>query len=205
MFRPANVRATIDSLHANVAILDGDGAITEVNDGWRRFGEQRNGTSDCVGLNYVRVCQNAAERGDKAAKRVADGLLRLLTGQSFSYGTVYHCADRTFRMTARRISTPDRGVIVAHQDITALMAARRERNMSRRELQEARREHIVRVDAAHEELGQRLAAISLAAGALESGGNVDDAVTLIKLAVEEARQELRLLRHEAQARSNDPS
>src|SRR5262245_50638577 len=124
MFRPANVRAAIDSLHANVAILDSDGAITEVNEGWRRFGDQRRATSDCVGLNYVRVCLNAAEAGDRSAERVANGLLRILRGQAFSYGKVYQCADRTFRMTARPISQPGGGIIVAHQDITALMAAR---------------------------------------------------------------------------------
>jgi len=197
MFRPANVRATIDSLHANVAVLDNMGAIVEVNKGWCRFGTQRNAASDYVGLNYLQVCHDAAVKGDSVAERVETGLRRLLNGESDSYGTAYLCADRVFRMSARRISQPDGGVVVAHQDITALIAARRERDSSRRELGDIHRSHAARVNDAHHELGQRLAAISLAAGALEHGGNVADAVTLIKLAVEEARQELKLLRYEA--------
>ena len=197
MFRPANVRATIDSLHANVAVLDNMGAIVEVNKGWCRFGTQRNAASDYIGLNYLQVCHDAAVNGDSVAERVETGLRRLLTGESDSYGTAYLCADRVFRMSARRISQPDGGVVVAHQDITALIAARRERDSSRRELGDIHRSHAARVNDAHHELGQRLAANSLAAGALEHGGNVADAVTLIKLAVEEARQELKLLRYEA--------
>lgn len=206
MFSPANIRSTIDSLHANVAVLDGTGAIIEVNEGWRRFGGQRNATSDYVGLNYLQVCGGAASSGDAGAERVEAGLRRLLKGEASSYGTAYRCADRIFRMSARRISQPEGGVVVAHQDITALLRARRERVASLQELRDIQRSHVARVNEAHEELGQRLAAISLAAGALESGGNLADAVTLIKLAVEEARNELKLLRYETARvdRPNDP-
>jgi len=203
MFRPPNLRATIDGLHAHVAVLDNNGAIVEVNEGWRRFGKQRNATSDYVGLNYVGVCEDAFERGDAGAKPVADGLLRLMRSHASSYGVIYRCAELTFRMSARRIVHPDGGIIVAHQNITALTAARRERNLSRRRLYEVQRDHAARVENAHEELGQRLTAISLAAAALENGADVADAITIIKLAVEEARQELKLLRYQArQAPSN---
>lgn len=197
MFSPANVRATIDSLHANVAVLDSDGRILEVNQRWVSFGQQRNALIGSVGLNYLQVCADASKRGDNTARRVEKGLRRLLCGQADSYGTVYVCAEKIFRMTARRLSQQGGGAVIAHQDITSLIEARRERDKSRKALAAAKFEHAVRVEIAHEELGQRLVAISLAAGALERGGNVADAVTLIKFAVEEARQELKLLRHKA--------
>ena len=41
MFQPVNVRATIDSLNANVAVLDHAGQVVQVNEGWRRFGARR--------------------------------------------------------------------------------------------------------------------------------------------------------------------
>jgi hypothetical protein len=164
---------------------------------------QRNAASDYVGLNYLRVCETAAERGDTGAMRVGMGLRRLLSGESASYGMVYRCAERIFRMSARSISEPAGGAVVAHEDITALMEARRERTRSRRELHDIQLSHASRVDDAHEELGQRLTVISLASVALEEGGSVDDAVTLIKLAVEEARNELRLLRHETRLAASE--
>ena len=189
MFQPANVRTTIDSLNANVTVLDHAGRLVQVNECWRRFGARRNAASDYVGLNYLKVCADAAKRGDADAGRVEKGLRRLLDGEADTFGKVYRCGERIFRMSAHRVSHPAGGLVVAHQDITALMDARRE-------LQDAQRRHATCVEAAHEELAQRLTAISLAAGALEHGGNVDDAITLIKLAVEEARQELKLLRYE---------
>lgn len=197
MFRPANVRTTIDSLHANVAVLDSTGQIIEVNEGWRRFGARRNARSDSVGLNYLKVCADAAAKGDIAAGKVGTGLRRLLQGQAETFGAAYHCGDRIFRLSARRVSHPAGGIVVAHQDITTLLAARRSARESREELSAAHKHHADRVDSVHEELGQRLTAISLAASALEHGGSVEDAVTLIKFAVEEARQQLKLHRYEA--------
>lgn len=47
---------------------------------------------------------------------------------------------------------------------------------------------------AHEELGQRLAVIALAVHTVEKGGNLADAMALIKTAVEEAKRELRAFR-----------
>lgn len=64
-------------------------------------------------------------------------------------------------------------------------------------LNENRKAHAARIDTIHEELGQRLTAISLAVGALEAGGEPASAVALIKSAVEEARHELKLRRYEA--------
>ena len=200
MFEQTNVQRTIDGLRANVAVLNHTGQILEVNEGWRRFGARRDAATDFVGFNYLRVCAEAVGRGDVSAARVVKGLGRLLKGDADSFGVVYRCGDRIFRMSARHVSHPVGGVVVAHHDITALLEARRERDRSIRKLDSVQRRHADRVDIAHEELGQRLAAISLAAGALESGGSVEDAVTLIKLAVEEARQELKLLRYETRQR-----
>jgi len=197
VLQPENFRVTIDSLNANVAILDKNGVVVVVNEGWRRFGKGRSAQSDYVGVNYVRVCEAAAERGDMVAGRIARGLRRLLGGQAESYGTVYRCAEHFFRMTVRPLVQPQGGVIVAHQKITDLLAARRDRDILRNELSEVRRGHLLRVEGLHEDLGQKLAAISLAAASLEKGRNVTDAVTIIRLAVEEARQELKLLRYEA--------
>ena len=60
-----------------------------------------------------------------------------------------------------------------------------------------REAHAARMDTIHKELGQRLTALSLAVGAIEAGGEIADAVGLVRMAVEEARDELKFHRHEA--------
>ena len=64
-------------------------------------------------------------------------------------------------------------------------------------LSKNRKAHVARIDTIHEELGQRLTSISLAVGAMEAGGDIADRATLIRMAVEEARHELKLHRHDA--------
>jgi two-component system, NarL family, sensor kinase len=195
--------ATINALHANIAILDQDGSIIAVNDKWRVFGSHRNAVSDCVGLNYLGVCATAAGLGDTSAARVEAGLRRLLHGEARTFGYAYTCAERTFRMSARRLGDPFGGIIVAHEDITALVNARRQRDLSRRSLSAAEQKHVAEFSHAYEELGQRLAAISLAAQAIEQGGDAVNAIALIYMAVDEARHELRAMRYgEAQHLKN---
>jgi PAS domain-containing protein len=58
--------------------------------------------------------------------------------------------------------------------------------------------HAARIGTIHEEVGQRLTAISLAVGAIEAGAEIADSLILIRVALEEARHELKLHRNEAQ-------
>ena len=190
------MNAAIESLNANVALLNDRGIIVGVNEKWRRFGMQRHAASDSVGLNYLEVCSKAAAQGDKCARRVESGLRNVLGGRYGTFGLAYRCGDRTFRMSVCPLREPAGGLIVAHQDITALLQARRDSKQSQRALGQLRQAYSNRVNHAHEEINQRLSAISLAAGAMEQGGNVADAISLIRLAIEEARNELRLLRYD---------
>lgn len=102
-------------------------------------------------------------------------------------------------MNARPLNNPFGGLIVAHEDITGILRARRGRSRARPMLNGTRPHHTDQIAEAHEQLGQSLTAISLAAVALREGGNVGDAITLISLAVEEARLEIKRLRHGAEA------
>jgi hypothetical protein len=197
-------RDALDALQAHVAVLDEAGRVIEVNKRWRRFGKQNGASSDYVGFNYLEVCAPAAKAGDRRAQRVMKGLRSLLTGEADHFGLAYHCAERTFRLRARRVNEAPVRVFVAHEDITAILRARRERDHAHQGLAEAQREHAIRLDEAYEELGQRLAAITLATQVIERVGIATAAVATIRLAVDEARREVRLLRYEASA-ANDPA
>ncbi|MFZ0269985.1 PAS domain-containing protein [Caulobacter sp.] len=184
----------IDALNAHVAVLDTTGRVIDVNASWRRFGRQNDARSDYVGSNYLEVCRKAAGQGDRAAARMEEGLRALLSGQADRFRLAYNCAQRTFRLRARTISHPVGRVLIAHEDVTALLAARRDRNRADAEAAAAGREHAARIAGLHEELGQSLAAISLAVHVLERAGSDSPAVATIRVAVEEARRELRQLR-----------
>lgn len=193
------VRELIDALSANVAVLDGAARIIAVNHSWRRFGQQRGAASDYLGMNYLDVCAGAADLGDRSAARVVAGLRRLLCDDIDHFGLSYPCGERVFRLRARSLDHPaGRLIIVAHEDITALLRAHETRRQVQLKVAEVRQEHADRVAVIHEELGQRLAAISLAAQALEAGGDPTTSAAFIHLAVDEARREVRLLRYAAE-------
>jgi hypothetical protein len=193
----------IDLLNAHVAVLDAAGRVIEVNNSWRRFGRQNNAEFDYVGYDYVEVCRKAARLGDRAAARAQRGLEGLLSGRCQQFSLAYHCAARTFRMRARTISHPVARILVAHEDLTPLLIARRERNRARTGLASARREHAETVADVYEEMGQNLAAIALAALALDRAGANDSAVATIHMAVDEAKRELKRLRHGVEREPSD--
>lgn len=188
----------IDVLNAHVAVLDAAGQVIEVNSSWRRFGRQNDAAGDYVGFNYLEVCRRAAEQGDRTAERAERGLIALLSGRADHFSLAYHCAARTFRLRARTVSHPIARVLIAHEDLTALLIARRERNRARSRLAAARREHADAVEAIYEDVGQSLAAITLAAQVLGRAPANSSAVTTIRMAVDEARRELKLLRYKVE-------
>ena len=59
-----------------------------------------------------------------------------------------------------------------------------------------RKADATRIETIYEELGQRLTAISLALSAIGAGAEVADCVSLIRMAVAEAWQELKLHRRD---------
>jgi two-component system NarL family sensor kinase len=188
----------IEGLRAHVAVLDEAGCVIAVNRRWRRYGRQNGATSDYVGMNYLDVCARAARKGDKRSGRVEKGLRRLLSGRTREFGLAYHCGHRTFRLQAGKLREEPARFIVAHEEITALLQVRRDRKTLPSELEAVRPSYLATVTEACEELGQRLAAIGLAAHSLERAGRGGGAVTTIRLAVDEARREVRLLRTRAE-------
>lgn len=192
-------REVLDALKAHVAVLDGDGVVIAVNKQWRRFGQLNGATSDGLGESYLDVSNSAASQGDRAAIRVTARLRRLLDGEINTFTLPYTCAHRTFRLRATRVSQSPVRVLVAHEDITSLLDARRKLHGATTVLSA----HAARISEAYEELGQRLAAIALATHAIERGAPAAASVKIIRLAVEEAKQELRMLRYNARDEADE--
>ena len=113
-------QGTLDSLAAHIAILDEYGTIIAVNAAWRRFGASEGGDSDCVGSNYIAVCEAA---DDPLATAVARGLGEILAGDRQELQLDYPCHSPSeqrwflFRATRFAGSGPLR-VVVLHADMT---------------------------------------------------------------------------------------
>jgi hypothetical protein len=52
-------REILNALDCHIAVLDGDGNITDVNESWSRFSAEHGGlpSSTGVGVNYFAVCR----------------------------------------------------------------------------------------------------------------------------------------------------
>ncbi|MFO0847233.1 MAG: response regulator [Gemmataceae bacterium] len=115
----------LDSLSANIAVLDRAGTIIAVNTAWQAFARRRpGGPVRCgLGANYLAVCRQVTGPGDDHALRVERGLEAILSGASDRFAVEFPCDLDAGRVWFSLIATPlgpdRRGVVIAHQDVTA--------------------------------------------------------------------------------------
>ncbi len=112
----------LDTVTANVAILNDDGEIIAVNEAWMQFAEFNELPLENygLGLNYLSFCESL-DAPDAAEAR--QGLRDLLSGGPgplrYEYQVTLPGGPIWVRMTATRISRDDRTlVILANEDIT---------------------------------------------------------------------------------------
>ncbi|MBS1212863.1 MAG: diguanylate cyclase, partial [Proteobacteria bacterium] len=109
--------SVLDSLIANIAVLDEHGVILSVNRSWRRFAELNDAPElirSSVGLNYLEVCSDAPN--------VKAGIEAVLSGAEDDFGLEYPChsptEQRWFYMHVSPLQGSVKGVVVAHENIT---------------------------------------------------------------------------------------
>jgi PAS domain S-box-containing protein len=114
------LRATLDALSSNIAILDDKGVILEINKSWREFAENNDvlAGKGREGINYLQVCLN-----DKEGKKFADGLREVLSGERNFFEMEYPChspnEQRWFNGTVTRFKAGETfRIVVAHENIT---------------------------------------------------------------------------------------
>ncbi len=118
-------QALLDSLMAEVVLLDETGTIVAVNRAWREFDRDVPDERDdrFLGCNYLDVCD--ATHGDDRvyAQSIAESIRAILDGRSQAGQVEYPCACSDglhwflARMTPLRWDGPRR-VVVSHEDIT---------------------------------------------------------------------------------------
>ena len=135
-------RGVLDSMLAQIAVLDRNGRIIAVNDAWRRFANERIGGNSGqsspthVGGSYLDVWQNSFEVRDSEARTVREGLQSLLRGERSSFTLEYSCRagdeKRWFVLSATPLKTEDGGAAVSHSDITERLAMEEQLRQSHR-------------------------------------------------------------------------
>ena len=125
-------RAILNSVDAEIAVLDKDGIIIAVNRAWRDFAS-RESFSSCaqeltdadygVGMNYLSVCTQDYGGEQSADNHVAKGILSVLDRSSPSFVLEYPChtpqQKRWFQMNVTPFENGEGGAVVSHMDISA--------------------------------------------------------------------------------------
>ncbi len=136
----AALQGVLDSLGAQVAVIDSSGKILMVNRAWRAVGVSESGQARFTGGNYLDVCRAASKSEDCAedAAQSYQGIRAVLAGDVPSFSREYACVTpqgrHWFIMNVTPFSQGRGGAVISHLDITE------------RKVREAEIEHLARHD-----------------------------------------------------------
>ncbi|WP_301103109.1 PAS domain S-box protein [Propionivibrio sp.] len=122
----------LNSVAAEIAVIDRAGVIQAVNERWRNFSVENSvepghpvSHAD-IGTNYLAVCE--ADPSSPSARKARDGIQAVLDGRLPSFSLEYPCHSTRQQRWFSMIVTPlgqdlQHGVTITHTDITALKQA----------------------------------------------------------------------------------
>ncbi|EIM30239.1 sensor histidine kinase [Microvirga lotononidis] len=117
------LQASLDALTKQIAILDGNGRILAVNQAWRRFvdGTGTGVPAHGIGARYLDI----AVPDERRFSAMEDVIAGIRPNFQALYQTPSPEGDRWFTIRARRFRIGDKArIVVSHEDITELSAAR---------------------------------------------------------------------------------
>jgi len=127
-------RAVINSMMANIAVVDRQGTIIAINDHWERFALENGADASLstvgVGANYLEVCQHSVQALGDEALHVMNGLRSVLDHSQPTFKYEYSChsptEQRWFTMQVSPLSRPQGGAVIAQINITSSKLAEAE-------------------------------------------------------------------------------
>ena len=117
-------RSVLDSLSANIAVVDESGTIVFVNRAWREFARANEAVGNVAeDVNYLQVCDSAVELGCEEAASFAEGIRSVLSGRREEFALEYPCHSPTEqRWFVGRVTRFPSGsltrAVVAHENVT---------------------------------------------------------------------------------------
>lgn len=123
----------LNSLSAQVAVLDAQGVIIETNLAWQTFATE-NGMKEktnSIGINYLNICAAAKYNGEKEGELVAMGIQKVLGGELLEFVVQYPCHSPTTKRwfnlrVLPYLSETEHRVLVVHENITPIIMAQEE-------------------------------------------------------------------------------
>jgi signal transduction histidine kinase len=132
--------AVLASLQEQIAVVNRNGVITEVNDSWRRFAQHsavRALERVLDGSNYIDVCAHAAEHGDGFAAEMQTSLRAVIeqseVRRQLEYSAPSAAGTCWFEISIERLRRPEGGAVISRTDVT-------QRKQTEREVLEKRRQ-----------------------------------------------------------------
>ncbi|MBP6732228.1 MAG: PAS domain S-box protein, partial [Chitinophagales bacterium] len=115
----------LNTLPANIALLNKEGTIIGINEAWKKFAivNEMDSNRHGMGDNYIAVCQNATGADVEHAEEMAVGTLKVLQGELEGFALEYPCHSLTekrwFRVEVRPLTEGlDAGAVVMHINVT---------------------------------------------------------------------------------------
>ncbi len=134
--------AILNTLPANIALLDDKGVIVDVNAEWKRFAEESHdrGNNYGIGVNYIKIAAASLGADEKDGKAMARGINAVLKTKRrefvYEYPSNVSGVKRWFRMIVTPLKGKSyTGAVVMHIDISELRRLELERLQSREEEQ----------------------------------------------------------------------
>jgi diguanylate cyclase (GGDEF)-like protein len=124
---PANLHTSVfHSLEEQIAVIDQEGNILDVNLAWQNFGVENGLPSGytCVGHNYLEALSDSAATGDSSAGEALQGIEGVLAGKRAFFDFEYPChsPDKkrwfTMRVTALHGDRSGGLFVISHHNIT---------------------------------------------------------------------------------------
>lgn len=161
------LQSVIDAWSDHVAILNSEGEIVAVNAAWHDLAsrETLTGGSYGIGQMYLTVCQHSTVMRLPEAGQISAGIRELVDGQSAQFQHEYRVRSPRrpcwYQLRATRFELGgDSRLLVAHQDVSALTAAGRQRRDPRPVASHNNADRLGRRERFNEKLAPRKAADS---------------------------------------------
>jgi PAS domain S-box-containing protein len=185
---------TLEALSAHIAVLDSTGEVVAINRAWPRGLDSGACT---IGSKYIETFRPKVDDHDQ--RRLVGRLNDLLTGRADAARMIYGCEGHWFNMVASRFTSRGAAyLVVAHEDITDLIEARRDVREIAGRLLSSQDDERQRIAAdLHDSTAQHLVAAGLelmrVQGAAGDMPGIAPAISRVRDALAEAHKEIRTL------------
>lgn len=130
----ARMSIILNTLPANIALLDSKGYIIDINNAWLNFSDKNGfiGNTYGIGDNYLRISDDEQDANSEHKKNIRDGISAVLGRKIKEFIYEYPCHSPTDQRWFRMIVTPLQeeeysGAVVMHTDISELRRLEMER------------------------------------------------------------------------------